>query len=85
MSTGKFMRVVALISATMVASLMGAQTAKSPYDSVDTRIGTAGGGNTFPGATLPFGMIQWSPDTNTDAWYEYSQGAKPGFAESHSM
>src|SRR5579864_9788507 len=25
--------------------------------------GTAGGANTYPGATLPFGMIQWSPDT----------------------
>ncbi|MFL5692111.1 MAG: hypothetical protein ACJ795_09920, partial [Ktedonobacteraceae bacterium] len=22
-----------------------------------------GGGNTFPGADVPFGMIQWSPDT----------------------
>ncbi len=44
-----------------------AQSAASPYDAVDPFIGTAGGGNTFPGATLPFGMIQWSPDTNTDA------------------
>ena len=44
-----------------------AQTSSSPYDSVDPIIGTDGGGNTFPGATLPFGMIQWSPDTNTDA------------------
>lgn len=25
--------------------------------------GTAGGANTYPGATMPFGMIQWSPDT----------------------
>jgi predicted alpha-1,2-mannosidase len=85
MSFWKFTRVVALVSAMMVASLMGAQTAKSPYDSVDTRIGTAGGGNTYPGATLPFGMIQWSPDTNTDAWYEYSQAAKPGFAAANSI
>ena len=22
-----------------------------------------GGGNTFPGADVPFGMVQWSPDT----------------------
>jgi len=26
--------------------------------------GTASGGNTFPGAVLPFGMVQWSPDTS---------------------
>jgi predicted alpha-1,2-mannosidase len=69
----------------IVAHLIGAQTAKSPYDSVDTRVGTAGGGNTFPGATLPFGMIQWSPDTNTDAWYEYSQAAHPGAAAENSV
>ena len=43
------------------------------YDAVNPIIGTAGGGNTFPGATLPFGMIQWSPDTNTDAWYRYDE------------
>jgi predicted alpha-1,2-mannosidase len=43
------------------------------YDAVNPIIGTAGGGNTFPGATLPFGMIQWSPDTNKDAWYRYDE------------
>ncbi len=30
---------------------------------VDTRTWTSGGGNTYPGAQVPFGMIQWSPDT----------------------
>ena len=24
---------------------------------------TFGGGHNFPGATVPFGMVQWSPDT----------------------
>lgn len=85
MSSGKFMRVGALLAAMSVAHFAGAQTTKSPYDSVDTRIGTAGGGNTFPGATLPFGMIQWSPDTNTDAWYEYSQAAHSGVAAENSI
>jgi predicted alpha-1,2-mannosidase len=55
----------------------------SPYDSVDPFIGTAGGGNTFPGATLPFGMIQWSPDTGTDAWYDYSKKSIYGFSLTH--
>ncbi len=59
------------------------QSASSPYDAVDPLIGTAGGGNTFPGATLPFGMIQWSPDTNTDAWYAYTDKQIDGFSLIH--
>lgn len=37
-----------------------------PAGLVNTFIGTAGpdAGATFPGATLPFGMVQWSPDTS---------------------
>lgn len=55
----------------------------APYDAVDPFIGTAGGGNTFPGATLPFGMIQWSPDTNTQAWYFYGDKRIYGFSLTH--
>src|SRR5450755_3474579 len=58
-----------------------AQTA--PYESVAPFIGTDGGGNTFPGATLPFGMVQWSPDTNTDAWYYHDQNQLYGFSLTH--
>ena len=54
-----------------------------PYDAVNPIIGTDGGGNTFPGATLPFGMIQWSPDTNTDAWYIHSDKQITGFGLTH--
>ncbi len=41
----------------------------TPVDHVDTLIGTGTGGetvgeiNNFPGATVPFGMVQYSPDT----------------------
>jgi predicted alpha-1,2-mannosidase len=55
----------------------------SPYDSVDPFIGTAGGGNTFPGASLPFGMIQWSPDTGADGWYDYGKKGISGFSLTH--
>jgi len=85
MTSSNFIRAGALVAAIAVAHLTAAQTAKSPYDSVNTLIGTAGGGNTFPGATLPFGMMQWSPDTNTDAWYDYSQSARPGVAAANSI
>src|ERR1035437_9038826 len=50
-----------------------AQSAPTPYDQVNPIIGTDGDGNTFPGASLPFGMIQWSLDTNTQAWYIHHQ------------
>ena len=60
-----------------------AQSAATPYESVDPLIGTAGSGSTFPGATLPFGMVQWSPDTNRDAWYIHEQKELFGFSLTH--
>jgi len=60
-----------------------AQSASTSYNAVDPFIGTAGGGNTFPGATLPFGMVQWSPDTNRDAWYIYGDKQILGFSLTH--
>ncbi len=33
---------------------------------VDPFIGTGGHGHTYPGATLPFGMVQLSPDTRIE-------------------
>lgn len=59
------------------------QDSGSPYDAVDPFIGTSGGGNTFPGATLPFGMVQWSPDTGRDAWYFYTDKVIHGFSLTH--
>ena len=67
----------------LLASPTLSQSPTSAYDSVDPLIGTAGGGNTFPGATLPFGMVQWSPDTNTDAWYKYDEKQLYGFSLTH--
>jgi putative alpha-1,2-mannosidase len=48
------------------------------------RSGTPAGGpiDTFPGADLPFGMVQWSPDTpsqNAGGGYEYSDKQITGF------
>jgi predicted alpha-1,2-mannosidase len=55
----------------------------TPYDAVDPLIGTGGEGNVFPGASLPFGMIQWSPDTETDGWYRYGKDRIYGFSLTH--
>ncbi len=35
---------------------------------VNPFIGTGGHGHTFPGATVPFGMVQLSPQTRLDGW-----------------
>ena len=52
-------------------------------------IGTGGHGHTFPGATVPFGMVQLSPDTRIDgSWdgcggYHYSDNVIYGFSHTH--
>ena len=54
---------------------------------VDTRTWTSGGGNTFPGADAPFGMVQWSPDTmptyNAGGGYDYSDTKLWGYSLTH--
>ena len=56
---------------------------------VNPFIGTGGHGHTFPGATVPFGMVQLSPDTRIDgSWdgcsgYHYSDSVIYGFSHTH--
>ncbi|HXY71548.1 MAG TPA: GH92 family glycosyl hydrolase [Actinomycetota bacterium] len=47
--------------------------------------GTSSNGNTFPGADVPFGMLQWSPDTtsNTPGGYAYGDSTITGFSLTH--
>ena len=63
----------------------------APASLVDPFIGTSGtqiGGpiDTFPGADMPFGMLQWSPDTpsqNAGGGYEYTDTSITGFSLTH--
>lgn len=55
---------------------------------VDPFIGTGGHGHTYPGATVPFGMVQLSPDNGTQGWdwssgYNYSDSMIAGFSHTH--
>lgn len=55
---------------------------------VNTFIGTGGHGHTYPGATLPFGMMQLSPDTRLEGWdgcsgYHYTDSYIYGFSHTH--
>lgn len=55
---------------------------------VNTFIGTGGHGHTYPGASMPFGMMQLSPDTRLEGWdgcggYHYSDSLIYGFSHTH--
>jgi putative alpha-1,2-mannosidase len=66
-----------------------AQALKDLAHFVNPFIGTGGHGHTFPGATVPFGMVQLSPDTRVDgSWdgcsgYHYSDEVIYGFSHTH--
>jgi predicted alpha-1,2-mannosidase len=55
---------------------------------VDIHIGTGGHGHCYPGATVPYGMVQLSPDTYNRGWdwcsgYNYSDDSIMGFSHTH--
>ncbi|WP_299557283.1 GH92 family glycosyl hydrolase [Seonamhaeicola sp.] len=55
---------------------------------VNPFIGTDGPGNTYPGATVPFGMVQLSPDIGIPGWdriagYYYQDSIISGFSHMH--
>ncbi len=61
---------------------------KSLITHVDPFIGTGGHGHTYPGATVPFGMLQVSPDNGISSWdwcsgYHYSDSVVVGFSHLH--
>ena len=72
-------------------TVAAAQTT-SPLTLVDPLIGTGPDGHTFPGATVPFGMVQLSPDTEIKlfrqsykwaAGYRYEDKTILGFSQTH--
>lgn len=78
---------------------ISAQEMSSPYDYVNPFIGTDEMGHTFPGAAVPFGMVQLSPETDTVMYsngigynkevyrycsgYQYSDKTIVGFSHTH--
>ena len=80
-----------LAGAAPAAAGPGHSPVHDPVRYVDPLIGTAGGGNTYPGAVVPFGMISWSPtntagdQTNAPAanGYSYNTTRLRGFSLTH--
>ncbi len=61
---------------------------RARVDYVDPFIGTDGKGKTYPGATLPYGMVQLSPDNGRNGWdwisgYFYPDTVIAGFSHLH--
>lgn len=79
---------VSFISCNNSSSIPEAQKDQALTNYVNTFIGTGGHGHTYPGATLPFGMMQLSPDTRLEGWdgcsgYHYSDSYIYGFSHTH--
>ena len=73
-----FFRIAAL-------ALLAVSCTRQPADWVNVWNGTDFAGNTYPGATVPFGAVQLSPDTdvNTASGYHYSHKTILGFSHTH--
>ena len=68
--------------------MLGCEKSMSPSEFVNVFFGFGVHGHTFPGATLPFGMVQLSPDTRLEGWdgcsgYHYSDSIIYGFSHTH--
>lgn len=80
-------------AAAYVRSAFGAPVAKGDAATDHTKwvkifVGTGGHGHTFPGATVPFGAVQLSPDTGASDWdhcsgYHYGDSSILGFSHTH--
>lgn len=75
-----------IISTVLFLTVIALCFAQSEY--VNPFVGTAEHGHTFPGAIVPFGGVQLSPDTRLDGWdgcsgYHYSDNRIYGFSHTH--
>jgi predicted alpha-1,2-mannosidase len=69
------------------AAIAGPAAHVHPFAGTRPGPGTFGGGHNFPGATLPFGMVQWGPDTTPSAphsgGYDHRDNHVSGFSLTH--
>jgi putative alpha-1,2-mannosidase len=77
-----------VITSTASAQKVQKKKEKDYAQVVDPFIGTGGHGHTYPGAVVPFGMVQLSPDTRLTGWdacsgYHYTDTVVYGFSHTH--
>jgi len=95
----RFKYIVSFLLTLVLFTQNQAQNKSYPIDFVNPFIGTQRMGHTFPGATVPFGMVQLSPDTDTVSYeksgkynpdvyaycagYQYDDPTIVGFSHTH--
>ncbi len=83
--------IIKIISAFVLTVALAACSGNASVDPVsyaDPFVGTGFHGHTYPGATVPYGMVQLSPDTRNKTWdgssgYHYSDPSILGFSHTH--
>ena len=83
-----FILLVVLFSGCKESTTENKQHKASIVKLVNPFIGTGGHGHTYPGATVPFGMVQVSPDNGISSWdwcsgYHYQDSIIAGFSHLH--
>ena len=83
-----FILLVVLFSGCKESTTENNQRKTSIVKLVNPFIGTGGHGHTYPGATVPFGMVQVSPDNGISSWdwcsgYHYQDSIIAGFSHLH--
>ena len=73
------MRFIAAATASLVVLTAAAQAAPDIASEVNVFIGTTNGGNTYPGAVLPFGMVAFSPEETPLPGRSYPIAAPGGY------
>src|SRR5271168_3302917 len=84
----KLPKITFFVSALLFSGVARAQSAFDPSSLVDPFIGTSTSwindvANTVPGATMPFGMLYWSPDRTDGTFYRYEGTTTRGFSLNH--
>ena len=84
----KYTRITLVLFATLLLCAPARMMAQNYTQYVNPFVGTDAHGHTFPGALVPFGAVQLSPDTRLSGWdgcsgYHYSDDVVYGFSHTH--
>lgn len=82
------MVIVTFVLCSVILSAMAIAKTYPLAEKVNPFIGTSAHGHSYPGASMPFGMVQLSPDTYNEGWdwcsgYHYSDNSIMGFSHTH--
>ncbi len=82
------LRILVCVSAALILCNACTTDNHSALEYVDPFIGTGFHGHTYPGATVPYGAVQLSPDTRSGNWdacagYHYDDTSLKGFSHTH--